>query len=159
MKKNLNTKKLNIIIMSLIFTTFLIQSNIFAADKLTYGNLEVKIEKFESDEGNVRVHLYSSERGQYFPAKSDSCFRLIISLIKDKKATVVFDSLPFGDYALTVHHDKNLNVKMDKNFWGLPAEGWGLSNNVMPIFCLPDFDDCKFKIDKSKLTINIKVRN
>lgn len=84
---------------------------------------------------------------------------VLVSQIHDKKALIIFDNLPYGNYALTVHHDKNLNVKMDRNFLGLPAEGWGLSRNIIPIFKLPIFSDCSFDVQDSVVKIYITVRN
>ena len=123
------------------------------------GQIEVSLYNFESDDGNVRVHLYNTDTKDYFPSNSSKCIRLIVEKIKDKSSYVVFDNLPYGSYALAVHHDENLNIKMDRNFLGMPTEGWGLSNNIIPVFKLPSFDDCKFELNDKSVKVFIKMRN
>ncbi|MGA2297441.1 MAG: DUF2141 domain-containing protein, partial [FCB group bacterium] len=76
------------------------------------GKLIVYLYNFESDDGNVRVHLYNSETSQYFPVVSSKAYKLIVAPIHEKKAQITFDNLPYGFYALAIHHDKNLNIKM-----------------------------------------------
>ena len=143
----------------ILFFLLIISTQVYSIETKPLGRLIVFIENFESDEGNVRVHLYDYDTRQYFPAISDKAYRLVISPIKDNKAIVVFEGLPYGSYALTVHHDKNSNVKMDKNFLGMPAEGWGLSRNIIPILSLPTFEDCQFELKKEITNIRIIVRN
>ena len=41
-----------------------------------------------------------------------------------------FNDIPPGTYAIAVFHDENANGKLDKNFLGIPCEGYGASNNV-----------------------------
>jgi len=43
---------------------------------------------------------------------------------------------------------------VDKNFLGIPKEGYGFSNNVKAIFSAPLFDEAKFELNE---TIDIKI--
>ena len=130
----------------------------YSKENTPTGKLMVYLYNFESDEGNVRVHLYNGETSQYFPTVSSKAYKVIIAPIHDKKALITFDNLPYGFYALAIHHDKNLNIKME-NFLGMPAEGWGLSQNIIPIFHLPSFEDCQFDVNKPVNKIGIVIRN
>ena len=49
--------------------------------------------------------------------------------------------------AVTLFHDENKNGKFDSNMIGYPLEGYGFSNNVVPQFRAPSFDECKFHYD------------
>lgn len=149
-------KKLIIILFCL---SALSHSMVSAQNKCQYGALEISLYDFESDDGNVRIHLYNSSKKQFFPNKSHEAFKLLVLPIVNRKVVAVFDSLSYGEYAITAHHDANLNVKMDLNFFGLPKEGWGLSKNVLPIFSLPDFEECSIMLDKPLGKVNIKIRN
>lgn len=117
-----------------------------AQDKEQFASVEVVVDNFESNYGFLRVHLYNQQTSQYFPDKSHKAYKLILTPIKNKKAKVVFTGIPFGKYALTIHHDANSNEKMDKNILGMPAEGWGLSTDIIPVFSLPDFEECSFEV-------------
>jgi uncharacterized protein (DUF2141 family) len=45
------------------------------------------------------------------------------------EATAVMENLLPGDYGVVVIHDENANKKMDRNFIGIPKEGFGFANN------------------------------
>lgn len=45
------------------------------------------------------------------------------------EATAVMENLPPGDYGVVVIHDENRNQKLDRNFLGIPKEGFGFANN------------------------------
>jgi uncharacterized protein (DUF2141 family) len=142
-----------LLVVSLLSSSIQILSNPDIAD------LIVNIDNIENDEGNIRVHLYDESVKESFPIHPDNAIRLEISYITNKKAKVIFKNMPYSKYALTVHHDKNLNVKMDLNILGLPAEGWGVSNNIKPFMRIPDFDECSFYADKKTTSINITMNN
>lgn len=44
-------------------------------------------------------------------------------------ATVTLQHVPPGNYAIVVLHDENRNMKLDRNVFGWPKEGFGFSNN------------------------------
>lgn len=140
---------MKIIILS--FAIVIISSFAYSKEKSdTLVSLTIVIEGIRSENGNIRVHLYEINNQNSFPDKSTQANYLKISKIEGFKSLVTFDNLFPSTYAFTVHHDENLNVKMDRNIIGLPSEGWALSNNVKPLFKLPNFKDCSFELDYSK---------
>jgi uncharacterized protein (DUF2141 family) len=141
------------LIVFIIFLTFS-----YASDNKNYGRIEVFLQSFNSDNGNIRVYLYDIKTKKSFPTESSKSFKSKISKIRNNKSIVVFDSLPYGYYSIAVHHDENLNEKMDLNILGLPAEGWGLSKNVLPVFKLPDFEECQIDLEDTKKQIRIVIR-
>jgi uncharacterized protein (DUF2141 family) len=44
-------------------------------------------------------------------------------------ATAVWENLAPGDYGVVAIHDENKNHKLDRNFIGIPKEGFGFANN------------------------------
>jgi uncharacterized protein (DUF2141 family) len=46
-----------------------------------------------------------------------------------RQATAVWENLPPGDYGVAAIHDENSNAKLDRNFFGIPKEGFGFANN------------------------------
>jgi uncharacterized protein (DUF2141 family) len=65
--------------------------------------------------------------------------------------------VPRGFAAVTVLHDENMNRKMDKNFIGIPKEGYGTSNNPMKARHNPRWDEAKFSVSRPTQTIQIRL--
>lgn len=57
---------------------------------------------------------------------------------------IKFENIPYGDYAIAVLHDINKDGKLDKNFFGIPTEGYGFSNNAVEKFGPPSFLKASF---------------
>jgi uncharacterized protein (DUF2141 family) len=72
-------------------------------------------------------------------------------------AQVTFKDLPQGTFAVSVLHDENGNGKMDKNFVGMPKEGYGASNNPKKKKRAPTFDEAKFSLNSTGQTIEITL--
>jgi uncharacterized protein (DUF2141 family) len=51
-----------------------------------------------------------------------------------------------GEYAIALYHDKNNNAVCDSNFFGIPTEGFGFSNNVRPFLSAPSFRKAKINL-------------
>ncbi len=66
-------------------------------------------------------------------------------------------SLKKGVYAIKVLVDNNDNGKIDLNFFGIPKEQFGFSNNVRGILGVPKFEKASFKLSSNK-KIEIKLR-
>ncbi|HUB17127.1 MAG TPA: DUF2141 domain-containing protein [Acidobacteriaceae bacterium] len=58
--------------------------------------------------------------------------------IVHREAQLTFQ-VPPGRYAAVVIHDENSNMKLDRNFLGIPQEGFGFSNNPRVLFSAPSF--------------------
>ena len=122
------------------------------------GTLIVKVTGLRNTDGYVVCHLFNNADG--YPTKSKKAIKFIDDYnIKNKTATFVFKDLPYGDYAFTVHHDENANHKMDKNFFGLPSEGWACSNNAKGTLGLglPSFEKAKVVVNKTEVVSNITM--
>ncbi|MFQ5784859.1 MAG: DUF2141 domain-containing protein [Alphaproteobacteria bacterium] len=62
-----------------------------------------------------------------------------------------------GVYAVTVYHDENGNRDFDKSWFGIPEEGYGISNNPKIVLAPPDFSDAEFKAMNGRTRIDINV--
>jgi uncharacterized protein (DUF2141 family) len=119
------------------------------------GTLTVTILNFRNNMGQVSVALYNKEEA--FPKSPDKAVKILYAPIKDKKAVVVFESLPPGEYAISVFHDENKNGKMDSNFFGIPKEGIGASNNARGHLGPPHYKDAKFNFNGSIQSMSINL--
>ncbi len=71
----------------------------------------------------------------------------------EKNIQYTFSGIPNGDYTIAVFHDINNNGKLDKNFLGIPKEGYAFSKNAMGTFGPPNFDKAQFKLDSNFTTL------
>ncbi len=132
-----------------ILITAILVSSFATAQKVS---LRVNMEGFETNKGKVKVGLYNSE-GTFLK----STFKSLDSLIKDKKATVVFEGLEKGEYAVSIYQDENENGVMDTNLFGIPKEDYASSNNAKGMMGPPKYKDAKFELTKDSaigITLN-----
>jgi uncharacterized protein (DUF2141 family) len=131
-----------------------------AADNKTgnTGTIIVEIIDFKHSNGVLRSHLYNIDRKESFPVKTDHCLMRDTALIINNGSQIIYENLPYGAYALTVHHDENANGKMDTDFFGLPDEGFGISMNPTILFSVPDFEEAQFNLDKKTKKITVQMK-
>jgi uncharacterized protein (DUF2141 family) len=63
-----------------------------------------------------------------------------------------------GKYAVVVYHDENDNHKFDRNWIGLPTEGFGVSNNPMLFLAPPNFEESAFEVNGELMNIEVEVK-
>jgi uncharacterized protein (DUF2141 family) len=56
-----------------------------------------------------------------------------------RQATVIWQNLPPGNYAVAAIHDENSNAHLDRNLFGIPKEGFGFANNPHVALSAPGF--------------------
>jgi uncharacterized protein (DUF2141 family) len=113
--------------------------------------IEVEITGFKNDKGAALIVLYNTK---------DSFLRKGIqtgkTVVKNKKAYIVFSNLPKGEYAVSMYHDENANGKLDANFVGIPKEGYASSNGAKGFMGPPKFEDAKFSLSTNRKMV-IKI--
>jgi len=114
--------------------------------------IRVNISGLDSDKGKVMVALY--KRAENFPKKP---MIRKAAFIKKNTASISFENVEEGMYAIMCFHDKNENKKIDFSVLGRPKERIAASNNAKGRFGPPKFKDAKFSV-QDKITIhNIKM--
>ena len=131
-------------------------SGIFASGGNPGGEVVVHIDGFRNNRGRAAVSLYNSAKG--FPGRFENAFQNILAPIKGNKAEARFRGVPPGVYAVISLHDENENEKMDKNFLGMPKEGFGLSGNPRSFLRPPKFRDASFRLTTGTLTLKIRMK-
>jgi uncharacterized protein (DUF2141 family) len=121
------------------------------------GTLTVRISGARDTKGKIGVTLFQNAQG--FPDDTSKAIRQDSVEIDPKtmSAQVTFKNLPQGTFAISVLHDENGNGKMDKNFVGMPKEGYGASNNPSKKRRVPTFDEAKFSLNALEQTIEITL--
>ena len=120
---------------------------------LSGADINIEVQNLKNITGKVSIGLYN--KSENFPIVS-KVYKGIHLNIVSHTLFYTFKKVPNGIYAVSVFHDKNSNSKLDKNFLGIPKEGYGYSNNAKATFLAPSFNDAKFKV--SAQTINLKIK-
>ncbi len=71
--------------------------------------------------------------------------------------TAKITNLKFGTYAIATYQDENSSGEIDKNFIGMPTEGYAFSKNFKPTVKAPNFDQCRFDYNKTANTLTINM--
>jgi uncharacterized protein (DUF2141 family) len=134
------------IILTLVATCF------FGCTMAQQQTLTVQITNIKNDEGQIAVALYNSEKDFMKTRYQGKTTKSVKGEVE-----IVFNNIPSGSYSLSVMHDANVNEKLDSNFFGIPKEGFGFSNNAMGTFGPPSFEKAKVEVSTPK-TISIALR-
>ena len=108
------------------------------------GTVRVTVQGFRNQEGNALVSLFDSARG--FPDRGKLARKRIESQIDDDTVEMILSDVAPGTYAVAVLHDEDKDYKMKKGAFGIPKEGYGVSNNVRGRFGPPKFKQATFKV-------------
>ncbi len=121
------------------------------------ANLTVAINGIKNQKGQVCLRIFESERG--FPLGNSSEAKSQCMKISGDSLKQEFTGLKKGTYAVAVIDDQNGNNKLDRDFFGIPEEGFGISNN--PIVSIktgsPKFEKASFSLSQNT-TIEIDMK-
>ncbi len=135
----------------IILITALFVSGILASYAQEKHTVTISFKGMKTDKGNLYVAIYN--KADDFLKKS---LKGTIVKIVDKKATIILKDIPSGMYAVSAFHDVNENKKMDTNFFGIPKEPTGMSNDAKGFMGPPKYKDAKFNVNKNtSILINI----
>ena len=130
--------------MRVFFISVLSSLSVFA------HTLNVDILDLHVDDTTVYVALYKPNNK--FLSLQDT-YKVQTVQANKEHLHVAFNGLENGEYAIALFHDENSNKKLDKNFFGVPKEGYGISNNPKTLL-EPTFKDAEFSLQNDK---NIKI--
>ncbi|WP_438962589.1 DUF2141 domain-containing protein [Nonlabens sp.] len=132
---------------TIISTIILFISLLSVAQKNTYS-LTVIVPNATSDKGEIVFALNTEATFMKTQPIQSAAVE-----IKDGVATITFENVEAGEYALIILHDLNGNQKMDFEN-GMPTENYGTSGTIS--FGPPNFGDSKFTLDENtELTIRL----
>jgi uncharacterized protein (DUF2141 family) len=120
------------------------------------GEITIFVEDFRSEAGEARVALFDADDG--FPEGVAKARKVAHVTIKGYEARADFTDVPYGTYAVAVLHDENANGILDRNFFKVPTEGYGASNNPTGKAERISFDDAKFALYQKTLVIHSHLR-
>jgi len=117
--------------------------------------LRVTAEGVKSSAGSIAITLYPDVPSRFLAHKGS----LYVTFVKANAGTTsgcIY--LPkTGVYVVALYHDENDNKKIDRTAIGLPAEGYGFSNNPPTLLGLPSFRSVRLNLSRSGLGSHISM--
>jgi uncharacterized protein (DUF2141 family) len=117
--------------------------------------LVIHVTGFRNQKGMAGGTLFNSPNG--WPEDNGKAYRHGPFPIQGDHATLTFDHLPPGRYAVAVLHDENSNKKLDRNFLHVPKEGFGFANNPHVGLSAPKWEDAAINVTCPVTEINIRL--
>jgi uncharacterized protein (DUF2141 family) len=132
-------------------------SPLLEAQSTGTATLTVHVIGARNAKGKIRAALFNSAEG--FPNDASKAIQTQSADVdpQTSSAQIVFTNVPDGVYAVSVFHDENMNQKLDKNFVGVPKEGYGASNNPKKKMGPPNFAETKFQLSGTQQSLEIKL--
>lgn len=147
MLKAIKSKILKLFILTFLF----IPSETYAVQN---AKIIINASNFKNSNGIAHFSLFNQSKG--FPDKHKFAHVTASVPIIDNHASVTFENVSFGEYAVSVLHDENNNYKMDVNFIGIPKEGFGISNNYKGEKNKPAYNKAKISL-LGNMTVDINM--
>lgn len=119
------------------------------------SNITIEVFGIKKPQGILNCRLFT--KASNFP---DGEGILTVRMpIEGTRTYCSFPNVEPGTYAVAVFHDENSNGNLDKNFVGVPSEGYGVSNNKTYALSAPKWDESIFTIAASESkTLQVKLR-
>ena len=119
-------------------------------------HLAVEISGLNEPQGQVCLNLFNSSSG--FPGNRDEAVETVcLETAEDAPLVAMFENLNPGSYAVSVFHDANGDNEFNRNFVGMPAEGFGFSRNPEARTGPPEFGDAVFLVAGSETRIEVQL--
>ena len=116
--------------------------------------LRIHVTGFRSDKGKAGGVIFAAPAG--WPEDRSRAVAHGGFEIHDKQVMEEF-KVPPGKYAVAVIHDENENQKLDRNFLGIPKEGFGFANNPRVLLSAPSFQAASTEVACPATEIEIRL--
>ena len=117
--------------------------------------LSVELSNFRNNKGKLYIFIYNYKN--QFPDNPYKYFEVDKFNVRNSRMLVNLPKIPKGKYAISILDDENSNEDLDR-FLGIPTEGYGFSNNIRPLFSLPDYEDLVFDLNMKHQKLNLKLQ-
>jgi uncharacterized protein (DUF2141 family) len=120
----------------------------------TPGEVRVEVATLHSSKGHVLCALFDSEDAY---KRLRPAMRLVVDPVQPVTTCTFRDVVP-GAYMISAVHDENDNGKLDKSLFGMPKEGYGVSNDHTYALKGPDFAESLVQLGDGVTSISIRLR-
>ena len=144
---------------ALLFGMLLVGSGDLAAQPIAAktGQVVVDIVGLHSSDGRVFVAVWCGADG--FPGEPKKACASKAANAQKGRLRVVFEAVRAGELAVSMIHDENSNNTLDRNFLGIPKEGWGTSRDAKASFGPPSYSDARLTLsagEKKQVVVHVQ---
>ena len=118
-------------------------------------HVDVKFEAVRNADGLIRACLTREPR--YFPHCDDDPAARKLSIPASIGATLSFQDVAPGAYAIAALHDENRDGKLNTTI-GIPREGVGFSNNPVIRMSAPKFAAARFAVGDAAVVETVRMK-
>ena len=118
--------------------------------------INIAIDGVRNGNGLMAVTLYA-DNSRKFLVRHGSVYVGRAAAQANSMRTCIFVPQP-GVYVLALYHDENGNQKFDRTGIGLPAEGYGFSNNPSTLAGLPSFRSVRLAVPHTGLATRVHMK-
>ena len=118
--------------------------------------LYVTIENVRASQGLIALTLYADD-SRRFLARRGSLYVGRVPARAPVTRACIHVPTP-GTYALAIYHDVDADRRFNRSAIGLPAEGYGFTNNPGTLFGLPSFRSVRLTVPRTEAATTIRMR-
>ena len=144
--------KINKNIRSFCTLIFLLTIGVLQSQDKPKTMIQLEITGIKNSTGFIQIAVFKSDTDF-----DKDIFSYVIAVPASSEVQVSIPNLEVGRYAIAVYHDENKNQKLDKNFVGVPKEGYGFSNNAVGKLGPPKFSETSFSLDTQLKKLSIRM--
>ena len=120
------------------------------------GWLNVEVTGVRSSNGLMAITIYPDDSSRFLAKKASLDVVRVPAQTGTTRACVKLPST--GVYAIAVYHDEDSSRKLNRTGIGMPAEGFGFSNNPATLASIPAFRSVRLNVPKNSLTTRISLK-
>ncbi|MCC5921563.1 MAG: DUF2141 domain-containing protein [Cyclobacteriaceae bacterium] len=121
--------------------------------QLSFGQTRLIIEDIKNNEGKILISVFESKKG--FPDDPDESTQNFVINAKKGKISLELEKIKSDEFAVAVVHDENDNGEMDTNAFGMPQEGYGMSNLEKKLRTKPKYKN--YAVASSQPEVKVKI--
>ena len=118
--------------------------------------LFVTITNVRAAKGLVAVTLYADDRHKFLAHHGSLYVGRVPAVAPTTRMCIYVPAA--GIYGLAVYHDEDANRKFNRTMIGLPAEGYGFSNNPSTFLGMPSFTSVRMSIPRSGMQTSVRLK-
>ena len=118
--------------------------------------LFVTVSNVRSAKGLIAVTLYADNRRTFLAHHGSLYVGRVPATAPTTRMCIHVPAT--GTYGLAVYHDEDGNRKFNRSTFGLPAEGYGFSNNPSTFLGIPSFTSVRMAVPRSGTETSVRLK-
>ena len=119
--------------------------------------IQVQITNLEAQKGNLNIAVFDEKTKGNFPNGAKATFK-IVKKVNGSTMTIEFKNNQSKQIAISAFQDLNMDKELNMSWFPVPApkEPVGFSNNYLPKFGPPKYDDAEITVPPTLIEIRMQ---